>query len=211
MRDPIAQARAIIEEALSGPGSACLTCSFQAEDVAVLHLLSGRARVLFLDTGYHFAEVLAYRDRIAALFEVEVVNLRPRAPSFHPETPAECCHQRKVEPLMAGLEGFHVWFTGLRREQSPTRAHLQPSEHHRFPNGQSILKVNPVFDWTWAEVHSYLAAHDIPALPLYEQGYTSIGCAPCTSKPAPGQHARAGRWGGRKLECGLHTVSEKED
>lgn len=200
----------IIERALATSQRPALTCSFQAEDVAVLHLLRGRAAVLFLDTGYHFPDVLAYRDRIAGLFGIEVVNLKAEGPTLHPGTPAECCHQRKVEPLMAGLKGYDVWFTGLRREQSPTRANLQAEEQHRFPNGVALRKVSPLYDWTTAEVHAYLAANDIPELPLYAQGYTSIGCEPCTSKPQPGDHERAGRWGGRKLECGLHTVTVKE-
>lgn len=204
------QAIDIIERALASARRAALTCSFQAEDVAVAHLLKGRADILFLDTGYHFPEILAYRDEIASLFGIEVINLRHPAPTLHPDTPAECCHQRKVEPLMAGLAGYDTWFTGLRREQSPTRANLQPEEHHLFPNGLALNKISPLFDWTTAEVHAYLAANDIPALSLYDQGYPSIGCQPCTAKPEPGQHDRAGRWAGRKLECGLHTVTVKE-
>jgi phosphoadenosine phosphosulfate reductase len=213
MRDALEQAKQVIEQALAAGGKACLTCSFQAEDVAVLHLVRGYKATLdvfFLETGYHFPEVLAYRDQIAEMFGVRVVNLEAPSPTLHPDTPAECCHQRKVEPLMAGLDGFDTWFTGLRREQSPTRANLQPEEQHRFPNGVTLRKVSPLYDWTWAEVNSYLVANDIPQLPLYAQGYTSIGCAPCTSKPEPGDHARAGRWGGKKLECGLHTVTVKE-
>ncbi|MBI4891181.1 MAG: phosphoadenylyl-sulfate reductase [Acidobacteria bacterium] len=213
MRDPIEQAQQVILQALQQPGKACLTCSFQAEDVAVLHLLlkqQAPCDVVFLETGYHFPEVLAYRHQIAQLFSIHVVDLKHPAPTLHPDTPTECCNQRKVEPLIAGLTGYHTWFTGLRREQSPTRANLQPLEQHRFPNGLTLIKASPAFDWTWAEVHAYLAANDIPELPLYAQGYSSIGCAPCTSKPEPGDHARAGRWGGRKLECGLHTVTLKE-
>lgn len=213
MRDGLLQAQQVVEHALAEGERACLTCSFQAEDVAVLHIVKAYRpdlAVFFLDTGYHFAEVLAYRDLIAELFGIEVVNLRHQAPTLHPDTPAECCHQRKVEPLMAGLNGYDIWFTGLRREQSPTRANLQPEEAHRFPNGLALRKVSPLFDWTTAEVHAYLAANDIPELPLYAQGYTSIGCEPCTAKPQPGDHERAGRWGGRKLECGLHTVTVKE-
>lgn len=202
------QAIDIIERALAGSTRAALTCSFQAEDVAVLHLLGNRASVLFLDTGYHFPEVLAYRDQIAALFNIEVINLRHPAPTLHPDTPTECCHQRKVEPLMAGLAGFDTWFTGLRRVQSPTRAGLQPVEHHRFPNGLELNKISPLYDWSDKDVEAYLIANDIPLLSLYSQGYPSIGCQPCTAKPAPGDHARSGRWSGQKLECGLHTITE---
>ena len=111
---------------------------------------------------------------------------------------------------MAGLAGFETWFTGLRREQSPSRAHLQPQEQHGFPNGLQLNKVSPLYDWTAGEVFAYLAANDIAVLPLYSQGYPSIGCEPCTARPDDGAHARSGRWGGQKLECGLHTISTRE-
>jgi phosphoadenosine phosphosulfate reductase len=222
-RDPLGQAQSILAAAFDGGARTCLTCSFQAEDVAVLHLarvVRSDVPVLFLDTGYHFAEVYEYRDRIAKDWGFEVVNLAPRQSVaeqestfgiLHQSDPARCCHLRKVEPLMEGLAGFDNWLTGLRREQSPTRANLQPEEHHRFPNGLSLRKFSPLYDWTWSEVLSYLAANDIPLLPLYDQGYPSVGCEPCTSKPEDGAHSRSGRWGGRKLECGLHTVTVKED
>ncbi len=111
---------------------------------------------------------------------------------------------------MRGLARHDLWFTGLRREQSPTRANLQPAETHRFPDGRTMAKASPLFDWTFSEVFAYLTANDIPVLSLYSEGYTSIGCEPCTAKPQEGAHARSGRWGGAKLECGLHTVSVKE-
>ena len=223
MHDPLASAQSIIAEALAGGQPAGVTCSFQSEDVALVHLLLAQNRnvdVLFLDTGYHFAEVYAYRDRIAELFGIEVRNLQPvqsvaeQESAFgilHQTEPSRCCHLRKVEPLMAGLAPYQLWFTGLRREQSPTRANLQPVESHSFPNGLSLRKFSPLYDWTMRDVEAYLAANDIPRLALYDQGYTSIGCEPCTAKPDPTGHARSGRWGGRKLECGLHTVSEKQD
>jgi phosphoadenosine phosphosulfate reductase len=105
------------------------------------------------------------------------------------------------------VAGYDAWFTGLRRDQSPTRAALRSEEWHAFPNGLTLRKLSPLFDWSGAEVASYLTVREIAELPLYAQGYTSIGCEPCTRRPAPGDHARSGRWGGRKLECGLHTVS----
>ena len=206
-------AERLIESALAEGRRACLTCSFQAEDVAVLHLLRKQQPdipVLFLETTYHFAEVLEYRDRLAREWGLNVFNLQAKAPTEYPENMAACCHQRKVEPLMEGLAGYELWFTGLRRVQSPTRANLQPRELHRFPTGLTLDKVSPLYDWQDNEVFAYLAANDIPLLPLYDQGYTSIGCAPCTAKPQPGEHARSGRWGGNKLECGLHTVTVKE-
>lgn len=218
MADLLQSAKDIIGRA---PGRACFTCSFQAEDVAVLHLLlrkDPRIPVLFLETGYHFPETYAYRDQLAHDWNLNLVNMQAaqtvaeQESAFgilHQTDPSRCCHLRKVEPLLEGLSGYETWFTGLRREQSPSRANLQPEESHRFPNGLTLHKVSPLYDWKWQDVLAYLAANDVPLLPLYEQGYTSIGCAPCTAKAAPGEHARAGRWGGQKLECGLHTVSEK--
>lgn len=222
MRDGITQAQTIIREALSLNQPACFTCSFQSEDVAVLHLVRQQRPdipVLFLETGYHFQEVLEYRDRLVADWNLNLFNLtaletvpeqETRLGILYQSDPNQCCGLRKVEPLRRGLRKYAVWFTGLRREQSPTRANLQPRETHRFPEGFALEKFSPVFDWDWSEVVSYLAANDIPELPLYAQGYTSIGCWPCTRKPEPGEHARSGRWGGAKLECGLHTVTVKE-
>ena len=222
MRDPLTSAYDIIERALRSAERPCITCSFQSEDVALVDLVRRfvpAVPVLFLDTGYHFAEVYEYRDLIARQLDLNLVNLLPEQSVEAQESqfgilyqsrPGECCQRRKVEPLMLGLAPYDAWFTGLRREQSPTRANLQPEESHLFPNGLRLRKLSPLFDWIWVEVQSYLVANDIPELPLYAQGYTSIGCQPCTARPADGAHARSGRWGGRKLECGLHTVSQRE-
>jgi phosphoadenosine phosphosulfate reductase len=221
-RDPIASAQSVIREALAESSMPCFTCSFQAEDAALLHLLAAERPeipVLFLETGYHFAAVTEYRDRLAREWKLNLVNLEARQSVEEQEAefgllyqsnPNECCARRKVEPLMRGLAGHDLWFTGLRREQSPTRANLQPREIHKFPDGRTLAKASPLFDWTSSEVFAYLAANDIPVLSLYSDGYTSIGCEPCTAKPEAGAHARSGRWGGAKLECGLHTVSVKE-
>lgn len=222
MRDPLASAYDLIDRALRNAARPCITCSFQSEDVALVDLVRRfvpEVPVLFLDTGYHFAEVYQYRDLIARYLNLNLVNLLPELTVQAQESqfgilnqsnPSACCQMRKVEPLMAGLAPYDAWFTGLRREQSPTRANLQPEELHSFPNGLKLRKLSPLFDWSWVEVQSYLVANDIPELPLYAQGYTSIGCEPCTAKPEDGAHARSGRWGGRKLECGLHTVSQRE-
>ncbi len=222
MRDPLTSAQEIIEGALRSSERPCITCSFQSEDVVLVDLVRRYVPsipVLFLDTGYHFSEVYEYRDLIARQWRLNLVNLVPRLSVQEQESqcgilyqsrPGECCQMRKVEPLMEGLAPHDAWFTGLRREQSPTRANLQPDEVHSFPNGLKLRKLSPLFDWSWVEVQSYLVANEIPELPLYAQGYTSVGCQPCTAKPSEGEHARSGRWGGQKLECGLHTVSQKE-
>ena len=109
---------------------------------------------------------------------------------------------------MSSLEPFDIWFTGLRREQSPTRANLQSVDHFRLPTGKQLLKVSPLAAWTNADVWAYLKRRDIPVLPLYHQGYTSIGCAPCTTLPADPENLRSGRWAGKKLECGIHIARE---
>jgi phosphoadenosine phosphosulfate reductase len=110
---------------------------------------------------------------------------------------------------MRSLEPYAWWFTGLRREQSPTRAGLKKVEDHRTPTGKQMKKVSVLADWTWAQVTTYAELHQIPKLGLYDKGYTSLGCEPCTVIPAAGADARSGRWGGKKLECGIHTFSEK--
>ena len=204
-------------------GAFCITCSFQAEDIVVLDFLRRRLPripVLFLDTGYHFPETYAYRDRMAAAWNLNLHNLAAKQTVAEQEAqfgilnrtdPARCCHLRKVEPLFGALEHFDIWFTGLRREQSPTRKNLKVLEHHELPGGKTLLKVNPLAAWMWDQVMDYLSEHKIEHLPLYDFGYRSIGCEPCTAIPALGADPRSGRWGGRKLECGIHTESKRTD
>jgi phosphoadenosine phosphosulfate reductase len=203
------------------PALACLTCSFQAEDIIVLNLLRKRIpkiAVLFLETGYHFAETYQFRDQIASEWDLNLVNVKPKKTVAQQESefgilyrdqPTKCCQLRKVDPLMEALEPFEVWFTGLRREQSPTRKNLCKAEDHRLPSGKSVLKVSPLADWTWAKVWEYTAANRLKYLPQYDRGYLSIGCEPCTALPDDPNNPRSGRWGGKKLECGIHTFSER--
>ena len=220
MPDLLNDARDLIAASLD-LGEPCLTCSFQAEDMVVLHLLRAtfpRISVLFLDTGYHFPATVAYRDRMVREWRLNVADLASPLSVADQESQfgllyqsdaGRCCQIRKVEPLMRGLEKYGVWFTGLRREQSPTRRGLQPREPHVLPSGKRLEKVSPLAGWTWKDVAAYAAIHEIPLLPLYEQGYPSIGCEPCTARPAAGDDPRSGRWGGSKLECGIHTFTEK--
>jgi phosphoadenosine phosphosulfate reductase len=209
----------VVREAAGAP--ICLTSSFQTEDMVVLHMLRRHlpdVPVIFLETGYHFKEVLAYRDRMAAEWNLNLINALPRTTLKEHEAqhgllyivqPTQCCAIRKVEPLMRSLEPFDWWFTGLRREQSPTRAKLRKVEDHRTPTGKQMKKVSILADWTMDQVNEYAEANGIPKLELYARGYTSIGCEPCTAIPEAGADARSGRWGGKKLECGIHTFSEK--
>lgn len=200
---------------------ACLTSSFQAEDMAVLHLLRKRipdVPVLFLETGYHFKETYEYRDRMADMWSLNLVNVLPSQTVPEQESafgilfrhdPTRCCQLRKVEPLMRSLEPFDLWFTGLRREQSPTRKNLKKIELHSLPTGKALWKVSLLADWTWDQVWGYTNANAIPHLPQYDDGYQSIGCQPCTMLPADPDNPRSGRWGGAKLECGIHTFSKQ--
>ncbi|HUO35862.1 MAG TPA: phosphoadenylyl-sulfate reductase [Candidatus Acidoferrum sp.] len=200
--------------------SPCATCSFQAEDIIVLELLRKLrpdVPVLFLDTGYHFAQTYAFRDKYARETNIRLMNVLPKKTVAQQESefgilygtdPTKCCQLRKVEPLMESLEPFGIWFTGLRREQSPTRKNLKKVEHHRLPSGKVLLKISPLADWTWKQVWRFTAENGLSYLPQYDDGYLSIGCQPCTALPADPNNPRSGRWGGKKLECGIHTVSE---
>ena len=217
----IDDARALIREALSQPlGRACVTCSFQAECIVVVDLVVADQPdipVLFLETGYHFPDTYAYRDQMTERLRLNLINLSSKLTVAEQESrfgilyrsaPDRCCAMRKVEPLFRGLEEYAVWFTALRREQSPTRANLQTLDHFKLPTGKQVLKVNPLAAWSNAEVWGYLKRRGIPVLSLYDNGYTSIGCAPCTTPPADPDNLRSGRWGGRKLECGIHIASD---
>jgi phosphoadenosine phosphosulfate reductase len=199
----------------------CMTSSFQAEDMAVLHLLRKRipdVPVLFLETGYHFRQTYEYRDRMTREWSLNLVNVLPMQTVPEQESslgilyrsdPTRCCQLRKVEPLMRSLEPFDLWFTGLRREQSPTRKNLKKAELHTLPTGKTLWKVSLLADWKWEQVWSYTNANGIPTLPQYDAGYLSIGCEPCTALPADPNNPRSGRWGGTKLECGIHTFSKQ--
>jgi phosphoadenosine phosphosulfate reductase len=113
-----------------------------------------------------------------------------------------------VEPLFSALEGYDTWFTALRRDQSPSRANLKEEEAFKLPSGKAITRVAPIAGWTAKEVWAYAKQHQIPLLPLYELGFTSIGCEPCTELPPDPDNPRSGRWHGQKLECGIHIQAK---
>ena len=199
----------------------CFTCSFQAEDIIILDLLRQRipdVPVLFLETGYHFAQTYEFRDRLTRDWNLNLVNIIPDRTVeeqervlgvLYRDQPTQCCNLRKVEPLQRALAPYDVWFTGLRREQSVTRRNLKKVELHRTPAGKTLTKVSPLADWTWGQIWEYTVTKKFEYLPQYDQGYLSIGCQPCTTIPDDPANARSGRWGGKKLECGIHTFSEK--
>ena len=203
-------AQSVIGGALTGANAPCITSSFQAECVVLTHMLRGTRPdipVLFLDTFHHFAETLSYRDDLTRRWGLNLINLRapePRVGLWQAESTEACCARHKVGPLFSALEQYDVWFTALRRDQSPSRAGLQEVEPFRLPSGKTIQRVSPLASWTAKDVWAYAKQYDIPLLPLYELGYTSIGCEPCTSLPLDPSNPRSGRWQGQKLECGIH-------
>jgi phosphoadenosine phosphosulfate reductase len=204
--------RRFLAEELSAAAAPCVTSSFQAGSVVLLHILRGLRPdipVLFLDTVHHFAETYAYRDRLVERWNLNLVNLKADepAPGLWRQSTDACCARHKVGPLFTALAGYDAWFTGLRRDQSPSRAALAEVEPFTLPNGTVLRKINPLASWTTRDVWAYAKAHSIPLLPLYERGYTSVGCEPCTSLPLDPSNERSGRWGGQKLECGIHIQS----
>lgn len=205
---------ALIDETLADAQAPCVTSSFQAEDVVLVSLLR-EARpdipVLFLETFHHFPQTLTYRDEIAARWNLNLINLTAPEPSIGlwRTSTDDCCARHKVGPLFGALEGYDTWYTGLRRDQSPSRANLQHVEPFTLKSGKALRKVSPLAEWTTKDVWRYAKAHDIPLLPLYELGYSSIGCEPCTSLPFDPSNPRSGRWQGQKLECGIHIEPAK--
>jgi len=170
--------------------------------------------VVFLDTGYHFAETIGTRDAVEAVYDVNVLNITPEhtvaqqdallGKNLFAREPNECCRLRKVVPLSKALRGYSAWVTGLRRVEAPTRANAQLIS---FDEAFGLVKVNPLAAWTDDDVQDYIDEHGVLVNPLVYEGYPSIGCAPCTAKPMEGADPRSGRWVGQsKTECGLHSA-----
>jgi len=185
------------------------------QDVILPHLFAQvipGVEVLFLQTGYHFAETLQTRDVAARSLAITVVEALPAqsvaeqdaeyGEKLHDRDPNLCCFLRKVDPLARSLDGRAAWVTGVRRIEAPTRANTPIVS---WDDKHDLVKINPLVAWSDDDVEAYQVAHDLPRNPLVAQGYPSIGCAPCTRKVAPGEDPRAGRWSGSdKTECGIH-------
>jgi phosphoadenosine phosphosulfate reductase len=212
--DPVEQALTVLRWAGDTFGDRFAVTSSMAD--GLLAALASDAvpgvHVVFLDTGYHFAETLGTRDWITSVLPITLVNVEPDrsvaeqdaefGPRLHQRDPDLCCSLRKVRPLARTLAGYEAWGSGIRRDESPTRAGTRLVD---WDGSRGMVKVNPLAAWTQDDVDGYVRAHDIPVNPLTELGYLSIGCAPCTRPVAPGEDPRAGRWAGRgKTECGLH-------
>lgn len=212
----LAAQQLIAREFAAAAGETVLTNSFQAEDMVLLHMVRQTlpdVPVIFLDTSYHFAEVYEYRDRMAREWSLNLISLLPELTVAEQESkfgilnqtePSKCCAMRKVKPLFNALERYAIWLTGLRREQAKSRAALKEIDDFSLPNGHIIRKLSPLTEWSTKDVWSYATQQGIPLLKLYEKGYTSIGCEPCTSLPLDPSDPRSGRWAGQKQECGIH-------
>lgn len=197
---------ASIEWAVKEHGDS-LTVAASFEDAVLVDIavsVKPDIEILFLDTQYHFAETLWYVEELRKRYDL---NLRVMTPAVQPDNRwqtdlAGCCGVRKVEPLARGLAGKEAWITGLRRVDAPTRANAPIVS---WDDARGMVKVNPLATWTDLDMQGYIADHDLPVNPLWERGYASIGCWPCTKQVAPGEDRRAGRWAGAdKIECGLH-------
>ncbi len=216
MRFSGVSAQDMLRELLTGElaGRTAAVSSFGAESAVLLHMVSEIDRdvpVVFTNTQKMFGETLAYRDELAerlGFTDLRVFRPDPRLLAIKDKTglrwsydPDGCCDLRKVEPLRRALAPFDAWISGRKGFQSGTRTALP-----RFEEDEGRLKINPLADWDKAKLDTYFAEHDLPRHPLEAQGYLSIGCAPCTTKVAPGEDPRAGRWRSfDKVECGIHA------
>ena len=192
-----------------------MTSNFGAEGIVLIdHLVrvAPRTPIIFIDTGYQFSATNELKEKLRALYDLNIIEVRSRlsveeqaeayGEALYSRDPDLCCKMRKVEPLAEALRGKRAWLTALRRDSSPTRAALEPVEwNERY----GLVKINPMYDWTRARVWDYIAKNKLPYNPLYDDGYESIGCEPCTRRVIDGEDERSGRWVGKaKLECGIH-------
>jgi phosphoadenosine phosphosulfate reductase len=198
-----------------------MATAFGAEGCILLHVLAEiepRLRVFNLDTGYQFPETLELRDRIAERYGIEVELIRPETtvaeyekPHDRPlyvTNPDQCCYDRKIVPLRRALVGYDAWITAIRADQSAHRAAVQVvGPDPKF----GLVKINPLLTWNRRDIWAYIVTHKVPYNPLHDQGYSSIGCWPCTRTVSAGQEERAGRWAGQaKTECGLHSLDSSQ-
>jgi len=192
-----------------------LSSSFQTQSMPLLHMASRIRRdilIFFLDTGFHFWDTLIFREQLASEWQLNVLDLyrdtrwdvfaRQHTRALPIEDPDLCCFLHKVEPMQKALKDMTAWISGIRRDQTTVRAHAKILELQK----DGLLKINPMLNWTKADVKHYAEENHLPSHPLLEKGYRSVGCAPCTAAIGLQDDERAGRWLGRgKTECGLHT------
>jgi phosphoadenosine phosphosulfate reductase len=196
----------------------CLSCSWQKQSSVLVHMISELGLdvdVVELDTHLFFKETYETRERIVERYGIRLVRPeiltvaeqhKVEGPNLWERDPDRCCHIRKVEPLIRALEPYEAWASGIRRDQSPSRAGTSKVE---YSERYGVWKVHPLADWDEQRVWGYIVANDIPYNPLHDAGYRSIGCLPCTRPLRPDEEERAGRWAGSdKLECGIHTDTD---
>jgi phosphoadenosine phosphosulfate reductase len=192
-----------------------VSSSFQTQSVPLLHIVSRvcpAMPVIFIDTGFHFPETLAFRDALQAHYHLNLIVVRPMitksqllaryGEGLYRRDPDLCCYLNKVEPMQRAISDLAAWISGVRRDQTAHRRTLKVVQ----PLSSGLLKIHPLLNWTRDDLWVYIRKYDLPAHPLYEKGYLSIGCAPCTVPVFLGQDPRDGRWAGTdKKECGLHV------
>lgn len=198
-----------------------VSTSFQTQSLPLLHLISrhlSSAKVLFVDTGYHFPETLAFRNQVVEMLSLNLRVVRAdegatsdlnsaREPLYR-TNPDLCCELNKIQPVRAAMGEYRAWISGIRRDQSAVRAQAREIEK----TTEGITRIHPMLDWTQADIEAYIREHNLPRHPLDARGYTSIGCRPCTRPPLIGGDLRSGRWAGTgKTECGLHTQLRRTD
>jgi phosphoadenosine phosphosulfate reductase len=220
-----ADPRSIVEWACGTIERLAVATSFQSSGMVILHLITQlrpETPVLFLDTGFHFTETLEFRDRVKKMWDLNLIDLRGThenpaqqagtyGPALYRRDPDKCCFINKVEPLQRALENYDGWISGIRRDQSPLRAHTPIVEAQTLPSGNEVLKIHPLANWERTDVQSYMEKHDIPSHPLLERGFPSIGCWPCTQRVEANGDERSGRWNGfSKTECGIHAFGKPD-
>jgi phosphoadenosine phosphosulfate reductase len=202
----------------SGLTRVAVASSFQAEGTCIMDMatrIRPNVPILFLETGFHFAETLAFKELLTERLDLNVIDLvgdytvERQAAEFgerlYERDPAACCELNKVAPFTKALHHFDAWITALRRDSSPTRAKTSILEQYELEPGKWMLKANPIANWSRRDVWQYVKERDLPHNPLYDLGYATIGCAPCTRIVFAGENERDGRWdGSQKVECGIH-------
>ena len=203
----------------SGLGQIAIASAFQVEGTALIHM-AAQVRpdvpILFLETGFHFAETLAFKERLAEQLGLNVIDLtgdhtvqsqaEEYGPRLYERDPKLCCELNKVIPFAFALRSYDAWMTSMRRDSAWTRKHTPIVSQTELEPGKTLVKINPVANWTRQDAWAYLKEHDLPHNPLYDLGYASIGCAPCTRMVFSDEDERAGRWSGLlKTECGIHV------
>ncbi len=191
------------------------TSSFQTHSLVMLHILSridNTIPVYFLNTGYHFPESVAFKDKVAEAFNIKVIETRSSVPRYMQKDqsgrllftsdPDHCCYINKTAPTQELLHEYDVWINGVRGDQSATRKAMNVEQDAPF----DTIRFHPMLDWSMKKIFAYIREHDLPRHPLDSKGYLSIGCEPCTRKLDPEMQEREARWFGmNKVECGLHT------